>query len=344
MRAVNKRKIDLEKEKSMYVICFTTLVICLISLLSLSGISPFSIFKGPITGAVILEENISFENITQEIALNAILQAEEDMKEMQEAGFGIVWVNDTLIETKKYFEGENYTALLEGIQKITNLERKRKAQELLTEAQKRIGVQVDYGQVLEKTKAISERKAKAYEIRDLIRANELIITEVEETGLNLAPALEILNKAKIEFEEERYDKAIGLLTQIEPKIDEIKTENTLLKTIYRAGRETTLYFIKEHYIAIIITLSVIITVFLLSYNRIMVRILNKKIKDMELEKEVLTDLMKKAQLERYSNKIITKQTYEIKMIKFKEKITEIKEQLPVLQARLDKIAKMRRII
>ena len=338
MKRTNRGKIDLEKEKSMYSICFTALAICLISLFYLSGT-----FKASITGAAILEDPIP-ENITQQMALDAILQAEEDMQEMQEAGFGIVWVNDTLIEARRHFEGENYTALLQDIRRITDQERRRKAQALLIEAQKRVGVPIDYEKVLEKTQAISQRKEKAYEIRDGIRASELRIKEFEEGALNLTPALEILNKAEIEFQEERYNDAIELLDGIEPKIEEIRTENTLLNTIYRAGKETTLYFIKEHYIAIVITLSLAIIIFLLSYNRIMVRILNEKVRDMKLEEEILTDLLKKTQSERYSKRIITKQTYEIKKAKYREKIAEIKEQLPVVQARLDKLANMKRII
>lgn len=359
MEGNKKRLTDAEKEKGMYTICFSILAVSLVSLLLLSGISPISLFKGSITGAVVIEEkaaekateevfidykNISFENITQELALNAILQAEKDKQEMQENGFGIVWLNDTLIEAKKYFEGEDYTTLLKDIRKIGDLEKRKKAETLLTEAQKKIGISVDYEKVLEKTKAINDRKSKAYEINDYIRASELRIKEIERTEIDMTPALEILNKAKVEFKEERYEDAIKLLAQIEPKIDEIKSENTLVMTIYKAGKETTLNFVKEHYIAIIVTLVVITIVFLLSYNRIMVKVLNRRIKDMNVEKEVLTELMKKAQNDRYSKGIIPRQTYEIKMSKYKEKMLQLKQQLPVVQARLDKLAKMKRVV
>lgn len=383
-----KRKLtDAEQEKEMYAICSSILAICLISLLFISGIVPSPIFKGSITGYAVFDrnltptivkeetyvsyDNLSFENITQELALNAILQAEKDMLEMQEAGFGIVWVNDTLIEAKKYFEGENYTALLKQIEAIKDTEKKEKAKALLIKAQERIGIPVDYKLVLEGTKAINERKTKTYEIRDLIRASELGIKEFEreaqekletqrksfvgmafglgtkdseEEGLNATPLYEILSNAETEYKEERFEEAINLLTEIEPKIDEIKSENTLVKTIYRAGKETTINFIKEHYIAIIITLVIIIIIFLLSYNRIMVIILNRRIKDMDVEKDVLTELMKKAQKDRYSKGLIPKQTYEIKMAKYKERMQEIKQQMPVVQTRLDKLAKMKRIV
>ncbi len=347
---------DIEQEKEMYTICFAILAICLISLLVLSGNVQFSIFNGQIAGAVVLEQNISqeeliidyknisFENITQELAFNALLQAERDMLEMQGNGFGVVWVNDSLIEAKKYFKGEDYTSLLKEIWRIKDNKTRENAQNLLIGAQKRIGVNVDYKKVLEKTKAINERKVKAYEINDYIVASELRIKEMEKTGLNMSGALDILNSAKIEFKEERYDNAIKLLAQIEPKIDEIKSENNLVKTIYRAGKETTLNFIKEHYIAIIISFTVLIIIFLLSYNRVMVIILNKKIDDMNIEKEVLDDLMRKSQSDYYSKVVIPKKTYDIKINAYKERMLQIKQQMPVVEARLEKLSKMKRIV
>src|SRR3989338_11713043 len=191
---------EAEHEKEMYAICFSVLVICLFSLVLLQqdnfSITGFAVLERNLTPTIVEErryidyENISFENITQELALNAILQSEKDMQEMQEAGFGIVWVNDTLIEAKKYFEGENYTALLVEIYKIGDLEKREKARALLIEAQKKIGVEVDYKKVIEKTKAISERKVRAYEINDNIRASELRIKEVEETAIDMTAAFE----------------------------------------------------------------------------------------------------------------------------------------------------------
>ena len=253
----DKRKLtDIEQEKSMYAIYFVILVICVFSLLSLQpgsfSITGYVVAETRNLAPTIVEEeqyisykNVSFENITQELALNAILQAEKDMQEMQEAGFGTAWVNDTLLEAKKYFEGENYTALLEQLEWIEDNETRKKARALLVEAQKKIGIPVDYKKVLEKTKAIHERKTKAYEIKDLIRASELRIEEtgeilreellqsifkdsitgaaVAETGnltpmieesLDMTAASELLDKAETEFKEERFGDAINLLNDV----------------------------------------------------------------------------------------------------------------------------------
>jgi len=358
----NKKKpTETEQEKSMYAICFSILAICLVLLLFLSDNTPLSMFKGSITGAVVEEtrnltptiveekvyisyENISFGNITQELALNAILQAEEDMREMQETGFGVAWVNDSLIEAKKYFEGEDYTALLKQIEEINDTERQEKAKALLIKAQERIGVPVDYKLVLEKTKAIHERKKRAYEINDLIRASELRIEEFKQQGLDTLEVEEILSNAVVEFKDERFETAGDLLENIGGKLIEIRTEATLVRTIYRAGKENIGVFLKEHYKPLLLLLGSLLVIVILLYNRIMITILRRKIKEMKVEKDILLELMKKAQSDYFAKADITKQTFEIKISKYKEGLVELKQKLPVAEALLKKRLKSKRVI
>ncbi|MBN4049208.1 hypothetical protein JYT91_01180, partial [archaeon AH-315-M20] len=318
-----------EEEKAMYAICFSTLIISLFLLVFLGFNS-----VNTITGAVFHEsrnetiiyeeetikyENISSENITQETALNAILQAEKDMQEMQEEGFGIVWVNDTLIAAKKYIEGENYTALLKEIEKINDTERREKAKELLLTAQEKIGVQVDYKKVLEKTKAINDRKERAYEINDLIRASELRIQEFKQQNLDTSEVEVVFSNAVDEFKNERYEDAEDLLNTIYGKLIELSAETTLVRTIYRAGKENIVVFIKEHYKALLLIIVLLLIIAILIYNRVMIKILRHRIKDMGVEKDVLEDLMKKAQTDYFAKSNITKQTFEIKTSKYKER-------------------------
>lgn len=210
--------------------------------------------------------------------------------------------------------------------------------------QEKIGIPVDYKLVLEKTKAISERKAKAYEINDYIRASELRIKEIEKTGLGMGPASGILNNAKTEFKEERYEEAVNLLTEIEPKIDEIKSENTLVKTVYRTEKENIISLIKEHYPILLMFLGLLLVTSILSYNRVMIAVLRRKIKDMDVEKDAIIELMKKAQRDYFAKWDITKQTFEIKMAYYKDKMAEIKQKLPVAETLLEKRLHSKRVL
>ena len=54
--------------------------------------------------------------------------------------------------------------------------------------------------------------------------------------------------------------------------------------------------------------------------------------------------MKKAQTDYFAKGDITKQTYEIKISKYKERLVELKQKLPVDEALLDKRLKSKRVL
>lgn len=341
-----------EEERAMYGISAIILVMGLFLLVFLGFNIP-----NALTGHIILEtddepdtyenligRNISSENITFEIALNALLQAEKDMDEMQEAGFGIVWVNDTLIEAKKYFAGEDYSGLLGEIEKIGDNKSREKARELLSTAQEKIGVNVDYKKVLEKTKTINERKITAFEINDLIRASDLRLQEFKQQGLGTSEAEEILSDAVNEFKNERFESVESILSSVDSKLIDLSAETTIVKTIYRAGKENIASFVKEHYAPLLLLLGSLMAIAILLYNRIRIAILRHNIKDMKVEQIVLEDLMKKAQMDYYSKGDMTKQTFGIKMEKYKERLVEIKQKLPVAESLLEKRLKSKRVL
>lgn len=353
---MKETKSEAEQEMSMYAICFTTLVISALLLFLIEVDSPdkitgFIVFnstseKKPVDYPlpVVKPQNISYENISQENALNAILQAENDMKELQEQGFGIRWINDTLLEAKKYFEGANYTTLLEELEKINDTETKERARILVATAQEKIGVPVDYKQVLEKTAAIAERKAKTYELSDLIRSSELRIEEFKQEGLNTSEADVILANAVNEFKNERYEDVENLLATIDTKLIELSAETTMMKTIYRAGKVNIIAFFENHYKELLLLLGSLSVIALLLYNRIMIVILRRKIKDLKVEEDVLEELMKRTQADYFARANIPRHIFEVKIAKFKERLAEVKQTLPVMESLLDKRLKSKRVL
>ena len=114
MKKKNEKDHIAKEEKRMYSISFSIIILCFILLLFINIKEPYP--KDSPTGYAVLNEDNEEEtnvirNITEKQVLDAILQAEKDMEEMIGAGFNVQWVDDTLIEAKKYFKG-NYTALL----------------------------------------------------------------------------------------------------------------------------------------------------------------------------------------------------------------------------------------
>ena len=182
-----------EKEKAMYGISAITIIVGFFVLIFVGFNVPGSITGNVIGGYAALEggnqtlnETPNGTEITQEMALNALLQAESDMEELQEAGFNVAFVNDTIIEAKRYFKGEDYTALLAEVEKIEDNKKRGDARNLLFAAQEAAGVEVNYARVVDLSNLVTERKRKTYGLNDEIRAAELRIEDFKLQGIKTA--------------------------------------------------------------------------------------------------------------------------------------------------------------
>ena len=69
---------------------------------------------------ILILNSVHAAEITQEQALDAVLRAENDIKEMDEAGFGTVHVRDLFLEAQDAFRGINLTKVLEEAKNITD--------------------------------------------------------------------------------------------------------------------------------------------------------------------------------------------------------------------------------
>ena len=64
-------------------------------------------------------------------------------------------------------------------------------------------------------------------------------------------------------------------------------------------------------------------------------LLKRKIRNLKAEEKILMALMKRTQIERFKQNKISGLVYNIRMKKFEEKLNRIKEDLPVLEKRLE---------
>ncbi len=347
---MKSNKHPIQEEKEVLLFGTITIVFCLVIIMaiwapvSISGITGNVIFESDNSQTLINYDNISLTNITKSIASSALMQAEEDIIEMKNDGLGIVFVNDTLTDAKKFFDGENYTELLNQIKKIKDKTERANAKTLIVRAQKNADFFVDYEKVLEKTRLINDKKYQAYELKDTLKVELIKVLELNKSDIDFSSVITLINSAEISFNEERFDEAEEILSTLNYEVDLIQSENTLVKTVYRAGRENIFTFIKDHWINILITVLIILGISVLSYNRIRLRIYKVKFQNMKVEKEVLMDLIKKAQLDYYQNHKIDKKNYEIKFNSYKDRVSSIKRQLPGLRAKIKKIANLKRFL
>ncbi len=194
------------------------------------------------------------QNITREDAVNAIGLAEQDINEMQEDGFFMDYVNDTLIQAKQALERADFAETIRQNATGELAEQAKAALEGLDYEGFRYDVVLDY------THQISLRKKQAYELSDSFRALEMqvesyaekikaqkdepgnIITAFfiaigdEEELVNISETEKILEEARKAFEKERYTEANEKLLEAQKDLEEKKKELATLNVMVRSGK------------------------------------------------------------------------------------------------------------
>ena len=278
---------------------------------------------------IIFVTNVYAQNITRNDAVEAINQSELDMKEMMEAGFSVNYVNDTLISAKQALERADFAEIL----------RSNTTGELANQAKKALeGLNwkgFTYDEVINYTNKISSRKEQSFDLSDSIRALELKIGNYKGFGVSTSEAKDLLNKASTAFKEERYEDAEYFLLEANSNLEEKVAELTTLNIITETGKG----FLEKYWFEIII-FSVFISIAVL-FNWIRIKKVRtiEKIKELKAEQKTLMNLMKEAQIDRYKKAEIPESIYNIKMRKYRERLTKIKETIPVLEAKLKKSKK-----
>lgn len=298
-------------EKEMYITCFLVLIMCFIGLLFLKmGIKS-------ITYYTIVEKS----DTTKEDALNALSEAEKDIQEMIDNGFKVVYVNDTFIAAKKIFAGEEAKKL--SVQKT-----------LITEEE----IEINYQEVLRLTKTIKDRKNEAYEINDQIRGLELKIEEYKELKIDTSKGGDLLEQAKIAFNDEKYEDAKGLIERAHNSLEEAKSEKSISKIV----RGASLSFLKENLWRLIITFTILCPLFWISWKIIKKKLAKSKLQNLRMELCKITELIKEAQVDRYKKGNLSKEMYDIKVDKYKERANKIKIMIPILESLVEEKGQKRK--
>lgn len=240
------------------------------------------------------------QNVTRAQAEGSVANAEKDMAEMVSSGLGTAFVNDTILEAK--------TALNKS----------------------------DYASAFKNAELVSQRKSQAYNISDSLRALEFGMDELESAGLNSTGARELFNQSVAAFANERYGEAERLVSQAYAELADVRAEATLVNIMINSARENIVFFVKENASNILVSVAVLLMAGYACFGKLNVVRIRNKIRDLEIEKTVLKDLMKRAQSDHFEKRTMTRETYEIRMKKYKERMVEIKETMPVLKARAGK--------
>ncbi len=239
--------------------------------------------------------------------VRALNQSRIDLQEMIDAGFNVLRINDTLNEAEQLFEAQYALMKTEGTP--------------------------DFSLILERTNEITDLRKQAEEMNDELKALEERLKEIESESETHA----IFNKAKEEFTDERYDMVTELVEEAYGKISEEQALQTRFKAIYVASTKTIFDFFKKRWKDIISTIIFIILIYFFTHKRIAIFFINRKINNLNFEKEVLGKLIKKAQYEYFHLRKIPEELYHIRIGKFGQLIRDVDRKIPLLLEEKEKI-------
>ncbi|MEE9594529.1 MAG: hypothetical protein V3V92_03935 [Candidatus Hydrothermarchaeales archaeon] len=231
----------------------------------------------------------------------AIAQAEEVLLSMEWAGFSTLFSKDAVSDAKEAFDGG------------------------------------DYAEAMEKSSTVISRSERAFEIGDSLGALDLKIQDLETRQLEVSRAREMLSAAVVAFDKENYDEAEEFIFQGNNELDDAEAEYSILSARYTAARGNLLAYLRDHVLKVIASLILLGLIILGLYIITSRAMINKKIRSMELEKDVLKKLMEKAQVQYYRKASVSKSAFEIKNKVYRERTIQIEEELPVLHARLARL-------
>ena len=148
---------------------------------------------------------------------------------------------------------------------------------------------------------------------------------------------ELVQKAKTVFNEERYEEAEKFVSLARPDIESKRSELSVVNSL----RRETFGFIQQNWLYILLVLMFLGFITYLAYSKINKTKLKNKIIKMKAELNALHDLMKKAQEDRFNKNSISGLVYNIRIKKYQQREQEIKQDLPVLEKRLQDLIRKR---
>ncbi|MBD3309744.1 hypothetical protein GF351_00845 [Candidatus Woesearchaeota archaeon] len=327
--------------KKMYVLSVLALVASFILLAVLEGPADLS---GFVIRDVRIVDTFNYspgDPPTADEALDLLLQAESDHQEMQNFNLSTLLIRDTLLEAKRSYVGNSTGWLLKRIRKEQDYDKIEYMYSLIDVYNSTPDHEIkqrNLSEVRRLVQLIRFRKEYAYSLLDYLTLVREKMGQYEKEGINTSGAPELIRKAEESLSKERYDEARSYLEEADNLLDQAKEEHSRLQ---EALRETTA-FVVRYWWQILIVLGIIAAVTPIIVRKIRIKLLQRKIQNLEDEQKLIEKLIVKLQDDYIRSRIIPKQTYEIRMERYRKRITEIKEMLPVMKSNLSDLMKDRK--
>jgi len=234
-------------------------------------------------------------------ATNAITIAESLIGEMQQLGFGITRMNDTLTEARLLLSQGNYL----GAESLAN-----------------------YVRIL---------KEKAVEVDGLIDEAETRVYELELSGADATAARSLFNDGIEAFGMEMYEDAESQLVQAVSKADEIEASLSIERARQSAEQENIIGFFRENWTHIAIFIVSVIVAIIIIYKATASRRKRKRLERLEREKRAIENAIKKLQVRYFQEAKGSEKEYVLAMKGYQKRLGRAEKGIRMLRQQVRQV-------
>jgi hypothetical protein len=279
------------------------------------------------------------EVVSEQDALDSIEQIKIVISEMKSEELPIGFFEDKLLEAERVFEQAKLAEVLRD-EKSTPFQKKQARESLQLVDWKEITFQ----DVLDVEQVVIDRRSKTLEVFDEISIAKFSLPEEKkskgigseifgsppEEDLERSRILGLVGDIELAFEEERFDDVESLLEEYREETELKRAEQAISNRL----KSNITNFFQRNWPFVLVALGVLYFFGRLSHKKVSKSLLKKKVEKMKAERKTLTDMMRKAQEERFKLNKISELVYGIRIGKYKSRLEEIKQELPVIEGRL----------
>ena len=238
----------------------------------------------------------------------ALLDAQNAMQEMADAGFNTTHVADILQSAIQLYDGQ------------LSLEKQ--------------GKNATYGDIVKKADEIKGLRNLAFNINDRLSGLKISIEERHKSA-NMTEPENIYGEALVDFKSERYENAERKIELAYKRISELEVEKSRSGVIIEATKtlwQRIVYSWKQ----ITIAAAAIAIALGIGYNKMYSELLKMRMQMLESERTTIEGLIKKVQDDYFTKGHLSETTYHIKLRKYGEELRDINRQVPLLREAIEK--------
>jgi len=268
-------------------------------------------------------------NVSMQDAQLALEESSAIINELHGQGFSTTSASDSYSEALLVFQQVTYAEVLRNTSLSDSDALKIQAKKSLELVNWR---SLSFENVIYYTDVIKKYRVDSYYLIDSINAIQKKIESYSAKGANVSASENLLRLTNSSFYNGQITESLTYLEQTKVQAE---TDMANMSSLNVLAKNAQSFFVRYIYWILLFVVVAIIAGYL-SASYIRLNLLKKKIAKMESEEKVLDTLMRKTQTERYKENKISGLIYNIRMKKYQERLSEIKQDLPVLKRKLHK--------